>query len=98
MKLYHNNLGLPKNVLVDVQVEMSSLRHMLFFSARLGNFGHAEPSGKIFHKTSIYPVLMNRKAFNFLYQLAQLSLRSGHFRALTFLCKANKSFRMLRSE
>jgi hypothetical protein len=65
---------------VDVQVEMSSLIYMLLFSARLGNFRHADPYGKIFHKT-----LINRKIFNFLYQLAQISLRLGLFRALTFL-------------
>jgi len=64
---------------------------MLLFSARLGNFRHAEPNGKIFHKTSIYLVLMNRKTSNFLYQLAQLSLLSGQFQALTFCAKLTTS-------
>jgi len=30
VKFYHNNFGLLRNILVDVQVKMSSLRHMLF--------------------------------------------------------------------
>lgn len=71
---------------MDVQVEMSSLIHMLLFSARLGNFRRADTYEKIFHKT-----LINRKIFYFLYQLAQISLRLGPFRALTFCAKLTSS-------
>jgi hypothetical protein len=41
---------------VDVQVEMSSLIYMPLFNDRLGKFRHAEPYGKIFHKTLIYRI------------------------------------------
>jgi hypothetical protein len=85
---------------VDVQVKMSSLiyKYMLLFSARLGKFRHADPYEKIFNKTLIYLVLMNRKTFNFLFQLAHISLRLGPFRVLTFCAKSDKSFRKSRSE
>ena len=63
VKFYHKNQVLSRNILVDVQVKISSLIYTLIFSARLGKFRHFESYGKTFHKTLIYFVLINRKGF-----------------------------------